>query len=285
MAAQPKDAFIPSLTPEQWAGLARLGDLARATERLMEGPADALPMTIARRVGQWNEHFEWEAGIGELLETIRVLHEAGVLRRVRENAAFVSETLQLLAPLAPKMLEALQAIPIAEWVAAAQGLGSLLSRVEDVLNFFKGPAGSALVAKLEELGGLWEETAADTTVRTTLRALKQLREDGDLQRLADIGRQIGLLAGSTDMESWIGPFIKQVGDGSTLTSVVQMARSGKAMAQAFAEAIEHEPQEQMGGLSGLYHMLKDPDVQRGLRVAAVLPTYLEKAGLLPRTGK
>ena len=285
MAAQPKDAFTPSLTPEQWAGLARLGDLARGAERLMEGPVDTLPMTIVRRMGQWSEHFEWDGGMAELLETIRALREAGTLRFVREHAAFVTEMLQLLTPLAPKLLESLQVIPVAEWVAAAQGLGSLLSRVEDVLHFFKGPAGSALVAKLEELAGLWEEIDADTTVRTVLRALKPLREDGDLQRIADIGWQIGLLAGSPGMGSWIGQFIEQAGDGSALASVVQTARSGKAMIQALAEAIEHESQDQMGGFSGLYHMLKDPDVQRGLRVAAVLPTYLEKAGLLPRTGK
>ncbi|MEB8485673.1 DUF1641 domain-containing protein [Acidithiobacillus ferriphilus] len=35
-------------------------------------------------------------------------------------------------------------------------------------------------------------------------------------------------------------------------------------------------------MAGLYHMLKDPTVQRGIRVLATLPAYLEKAGVLPK---
>ncbi|WP_139112072.1 DUF1641 domain-containing protein, partial [Acidithiobacillus thiooxidans] len=61
-----------------------------------------------------------------------------------------------------------------------------------------------------------------------------------------------------------------------------LMQSGKLMAAALADAAEHEATGKAGGLSGLYHMLKDPDVQRGMRVVAVLPVYLEKAGVLPK---
>ena len=51
------------------------------------------------------------------------------------------------------------------------------------------------------------------------------------------------------------------------------------------EATEHESNVTTGGLSGLYHMLKDPDVQRGMRIIAVLPVYLEKSGVFKKSDK
>ncbi|MHB1321825.1 MAG: hypothetical protein ACYCY0_09720 [Acidithiobacillus ferrivorans] len=56
MAAQPKDAFIPSLTPEQWVGLARLGNLANGAEQFMGGLAGTLPMAILEKAGVLPKH-------------------------------------------------------------------------------------------------------------------------------------------------------------------------------------------------------------------------------------
>ena len=55
MAAQ-QDAFIPSLTPEQWVGLARLGDLANGAEQFMGGPVGTLPMAILEKAGVLPKH-------------------------------------------------------------------------------------------------------------------------------------------------------------------------------------------------------------------------------------
>ena len=282
MAAQPKDAFIPSLTPEQWVGLARLGDLANGAEQFMGGPAGTLPMAMALRAGQWNERFDLDGGIEEILETMKALRKAGAFKLISENAAFVTESLQLLAPLAPKILETLHTLPVTEWLAALHMLGNLLSRVDDVLTFLKGPAGNALVTRLKELGDLWEETSADTTIVEALRLLKQLQEDGNLHRVADISRQIELMTETIDIESLIGSFIELSRNSPLPALVASLMHGGKAMTQALAEATEHEPKDQAGGIAGLYHMLKDPNVQRGIRVLATLPAYLEKAGVLPK---
>jgi uncharacterized protein YjgD (DUF1641 family) len=36
-----------------------------------------------------------------------------------------------------------------------------------------------------------------------------------------------------------------------------------------------EGAENLGGMKGLLHLLRDPEVQRGLRTLAVMPHYLE----------
>ena len=57
MAAQ--ESFTPQLTPEQWAGLARLGDLAHGSASFMESPAGNLPMDLALKAAnvQLVKHF------------------------------------------------------------------------------------------------------------------------------------------------------------------------------------------------------------------------------------
>ncbi|MHB1322116.1 MAG: DUF1641 domain-containing protein [Acidithiobacillus ferrivorans] len=284
MAAQPEETFIPGLTPEQWAGLARLGDLANGAEQFMGSKAGVIPMELALRAGDWNERFDLDSGIEEVLETIKVLRTTGVLRLVRENAALVTETLQLLAPLVPQILEAVRHIPGANLVKGMQMLGELLPRLDAVLAFLKGPAGNALVAKVKDLGDLWQETSADTTIAEALRLLKQLQEDGNLQRVADLSRQVGLFAETIDLENLLGQLIQQNKDSPLLNTFIGLLHNGPLIARALTDAVEHEAKGQAGGLSGLYRLLKDPDVQRSIRVVAILPVYLEKVGILSKAG-
>ncbi|MBN2680314.1 DUF1641 domain-containing protein [Acidithiobacillus montserratensis] len=280
MAAQ--ESFTPQLTPEQWAGLARLGDLAHGSASFMESPAGNLPMDLALKAGRWDERFNLEGSIEELLETLKVLRESGLLALIRENAAFLAESVELLKPYVPILLAKLHELPLAEWMSALQLLGEIVPKLNAVLEFMQGPAGGAVVAKVKELGDLWQETSADTTIVEALRLLKQLQEDGNLQRVADLSRQVGLFAETIDLESLVGQFVQQSQNSPVLNSAASLMQSGRLMAAALADAAEHEATGKAGGLSGLYHMLKDPDVQRGMRVVAVLPVYLEKAGVLPK---
>lgn len=283
MAAQ--ETTTPTLTPEQWAGLARLGDLANGAEQFMGSPAGAMPMELALRAGSWNERYDLDGSIEELLETLKVLRESGLLKLLRENAGFVTESIALLTPFVPVLLDSLRKIPITQLMAAMEIFGDMMPKLTALLEFLKGPAGSAVVSKLKELGDLWQETAADTTIVEALRLLKQLQDDGNLQRIADLSQQIGLLAENIDIEGLLGQFIEQGKNSALLTTVSGLMHSGQLMAHALADAAEHEATGKAGGISGLYHMLKDPDVQRGMRVVAVLPVYLEKAGVLPKNPK
>ncbi|WP_215883110.1 DUF1641 domain-containing protein [Acidithiobacillus sulfurivorans] len=280
MVAQ--ESFTPQLTPEQWAGLARLGDLAHGSESFMGSPAGNLPMDLALKAGTWNESYDLEGSIEELLDTLKVLRESGLLSLIRENAAFVTESIALMKPFIPGLLSKLHEMPLAEWLSALQMFGEIIPKINAFMDFLQGPAGSAVVAKIKELGDIWQETSADTTIVEALRLLKQMQDDGNLQRVADLSRQIGLFAETIDLESLLGQFVQKSEGNPLVNSAASLMQSGKLMAAALADAAEHEATGKAGGLSGLYHMLKDPDVQRGMRVVAVLPVYLEKAGVLPK---
>ncbi len=285
METQTKDPFIPALTSEQWAGLARLGDLANGAEQFMGSPAGVLPMEVALRAGDWNERFDLTGGLEELLETIQALRQAGALRLIRENASFVTESLTLLAPLMPKIIAALENIPFAKSMASIQMGGDFLSRINMFMDFLKGPAGNDLVSKIKELGDLWEETDANTTIVAALRVLKQLQEDGNLQRIADFSSQINHFTETIDLKSLPGQLIQKSTESSIPATVTALLQSGRSLTRALTEATEHESNVTTGGLSGLYHMLKDPDVQRGMRIIAVLPVYLEKSGVFKKPDK
>jgi len=276
-----EQTVAPNLSPEQWAGLARLGDLVNGTESFLGSPASAAAMGVALRLGDWNERYQLDGSIDELLATLSALREAGILRWVRENASFLRDNAALLQSFVPQMLAVLQEIPWAVLPQALQLLGELLPRLQAVAAFVQGPVGNDLVGQLKKLGDLWEETRADESIVAALRLLRQLQEDGNLDRIADLSRQIGLMAETIPVESLLGQLIEEQEKSPLLSSIATLLHSSKAMAHALADAAEHEAKGKAGGISGLYHMLKDPDVQRGMRVVAALPVYLQKAGVLP----
>jgi len=280
--AEEQQRTAPNLTPEQWAGLARLGELVHGTQTLMEGPVAALPMHLALKAGDWNERYALDESLGELLETVKVLREAGVLKLLRDNAAFVVESLELLRPLVPRLLEALKSVPLEELLAAVRSLANLLPKAQALLVFLQGSAGRDLVSALRRAGDLWEETRADESIVAVLRLLRRLQEDGNLARLADLSEQIGLLAETIDLPALVGSLVEENRDNPLLNSIAAAMHLGRSLSQALAESAEHAAKgDHRGGLSGLYHMLKDPEVQRGMRVVAALPVYLEKSGVLP----
>jgi uncharacterized protein YjgD (DUF1641 family) len=272
-------AGVPVLTKEQWAGLARLGDLAHGLESFMGSPASALPMGLARKAGDWNERYALDENLRELLETLQSLREAGILRLLRENAAFLVESLRLLAPLLPQLLEDLKAFPIAELLRTVQKLAETAPKIQALFDFLQGPAGTELVSALRRIGDLWEETRADESLVALLRLLRRLQEDGNLQRLGDLSEQIGLLAETVDFPSLIGSLVQEGRESQLFDDMGVLLRLGRRLTQALAESIEHADQnDRHGGLVGLYRLLKDPEIQRGMRIAAALPTFVERAG-------
>ncbi|WP_248885259.1 DUF1641 domain-containing protein [Acidithiobacillus acidisediminis] len=273
---------VPNLSAEQWAGLARLGDMVNGTQAFLGSPASSAVMDLALRFGEWNERYQLDESLEELLATVSTLRNAGILRWVRENAEFLRDNIELLQAFVPQLLKMVQEIPWAALPQALQILGELLPRVQALAEFVQMGAGNDLVAQLKKLGDLWEETRADETVIAALRLLRQLQEDGNLQRVAELSRQIGLMAETIPVESLVGQLLQEEEWGPLMSSLAALLHSGKAMTQALADAAEHEAHGKSGGISGLYHMLKDPDVQRGMRVVAVLPVYLQKAGVLPK---
>lgn len=276
MSATHDPSPSPPLSAEQWAGLARLGTLVHESERFLAGEAGASLAAGLRRAGDVNERDAPDETLAELLATLRALREAGVLRWVRENAALVTDTLALLRPFLPEILEALKKISLPRLLEALGALSALVPRAQALGEFLAGPAGEDLVTALCRAGDLWEETRADETLPRALRLLARLEEDGSLERLADLSRWLALLGETLDPGALAGDLVRANRENPLLALPARLGRS----AETVARTLEDTPPETRGGLTGLYRLLRDPEVQRGLRVLAVLPARLRDAGIL-----
>ncbi len=271
------DSLHPSpLSAEQWAGLARLGALVHEGEQALGQPATQSLVGFLRKLGDANERYALDDTLTEVLETLTALRESGVLRWIRENAGLVTETLALLRPFIPEILESLKSISAKELLEALKTLGTLLAKMHALEAFLGGEAGQDLVSALRRAGNLWEETRADETLAKTLRLLARLEEDGSLERLAVLSRWFALLEETVDPLALTGDLVRAGRDNPLLSLPARLGRSAEAVVQT----LEETPPEKTGGLGGLYRMLRDPEVQRGLRVLAVLPARLKEAGVL-----
>ncbi len=272
------NAVNPPMTPEQWAGLAYLGDIAQKMQKLRGTPGVESPMATLLRAAEWDARYEMDALVPELLETLDVLRKTGGLRWIRENARYVSASLALLEPLVPQFLETLRKLPLAE-LSRSFGLASaLLPRVEAIMEFLEGPAGEALVQKAVELGALWEETHAEESLVTLLRLFRQFGEDGNWERIASLSGQMGFFAGTADLDALAGQWVREMLSELPAIPVAGAIHTAARLFRALEEAMESAESAPAGGIGGLYQLLKDPEVQRGLRLLALLPGCLKKTG-------
>lgn len=257
---------LASLTAEEWAGLARLGRLIHESEDFWtHGSAGASVAGLLRRAGDWHERYELDETLAETLETLRTLREAGVLRMVRENATLVVESLTLLRPLLPKILAALEGFSLPRLLETLSLVADLGPRLRALAEAFSGELGQRVVAELHRLGNLWEETRVEETLTAVLRLAATLEETGILEKLRDLALWIRELDETIDVESLIGRLIQSHRDDPLLALPVKLARVGSVVAESLADA-PREPTA--GGFKGIVRLLKDPEVQRGLRFLA-----------------
>jgi hypothetical protein len=263
-APSPTPPPADALSPEQWQGLARLADLVNAAS----GPF-AEPMTGAlnRTLGLANRY-----DIGDLaeavLDTAEALHASGLLALLRDNADLLAESIRSLAPLLGALSEKLNGLPLAELKSDLNRLHALMDKA-DLLGayateHFAGPAArwsvdAADFARREALG---------ESLQDLLQTLGHLHRNGSLAWLRDISDYLEV----REQRRLLGGLAGQgVSDAASLPDRARKLLQGvqSAMDDAAADA------DQLGGVKGLLHLLRDPEVQRGLRALAVLPTYLE----------
>lgn len=187
------DSPLPSpLSADQWAGLARLGVLVHEGEQALGHPATQSLVGFLCKLGDANERYALDDTLTEVLETLKALRESGVLRWIRENAGLVTETLALLRPFIPEILESLKSISAKELLEALKTLGTLLAKMHALEAFLGSETGEDLVSALRRAGDLWEETRADVTLAKTPRLLALA---GDL---VYVGRDSSLTPGPSE---------------------------------------------------------------------------------------
>lgn len=260
------------LTPQQLAGLARLGDLVYGLTATPAGAQGALGEALVR-AGDWYARYDLPTLIESTLGALDALQRAGLLAAVRDNAAFAAQSLQTLAPLLTQWLDGARAVDWQRLRKHAQTADRLLTQLEAVSAFVEQHLAGKLVGLSVELGQLWADTEADASLREALETLATLRRNGTLRRLRDASDQLDALLGSVNLDALASDFVQVGGDGKG--GMVEVVVLLLGLLRALDQAARSAPMAK-GGLGGLLKLLRDPQVQQGMEVIARLPVALKR---------
>lgn len=258
------------LSPEQWQGLARLADMAGAIDTALRGPLGA-PMTeLAQAAGDIYAEYDLPGLTHDVIATLSALREAGLLQKLRDNAQAIAGAIDLLAPLSGKLIAQLRELPLEGLREELGEWQSLYAKLKAARAFFDGDVAHALTGKLAAAGQFWQENNMEAALADLLTTLSHLHDSGMLERLRRFADYLDASAGDIDRPAMLADLVK-------VMNKTQLHRMGKFMEgldQAMDDAGRDEAR--LGGTGGLLHLLRDKQVQKGLRTLFILPVYLEQ---------
>ncbi len=262
-AAVPTQAL--ALSAEQWQGLARLADLVNALSGPLAGPVTG---TLDHLLGLANRH-DLGALSTEVVATIEALHKSGLLRLLRENAELLAGSMALLVPLLGSLPEKLNAMPFAGIRNDLDRLHGLLDKAELLGAYATEHLAGPTVRWSVDAANFAQREALGDSLKDLLQTLSHLHRNGSLAWLRDISDYLD----EREQQRLLDSLAEQgIGDAAALPGRARTVLHGvQAALDDAAQDAGH-----LGGVKGLLHLLRDAEVQRGLRALAVLPTYLQK---------
>lgn len=258
------------LSPEQWRGLARLADMAGALESAIQGPLGAPITEMIQTVGDINAKHDLPGLTHELIETLSALREAGLLQMLRDNAQLIVETIDLLAPLSSKLVDQLREFPLEGLREELHEWQALYAKLKALRAFFDSDVSNALTGQLAAASQFWQENNMEAALTDLLTTVSHLHDNGMLERIRKLADYIDVSAGDINQSSMLTDLIK----GADKTQLYRMGKLMEGLDQAMNDAGRDEPH--LGGTGGLLHLLRDKQVQKGLRTLFILPVYLEQ---------
>lgn len=264
------------LTPTQWAGLARLGDLGqRLGETVDSGPVGQVLADGLDRLGPIAARGELTETLTALMDAVEALHRAGLLHWIRDNAEFVGNSLDMLAPLLEDALARLGRMPLETLGREASGLIDQVRRLSRLADFVEQSLSGELAENAVRIAEFVRREDTEDALRDLLMQLGRLHRSGLLTRVGDLAESAAALTRDIDIEvlaetlarSRPAAFAERIVDG------LQALRSALAEAERDAEAGAPN-----GGVGGLLKLLRDEEVQRSLHLLLRLPAHLENRG-------
>lgn len=269
-AGQASPQGLEDLSPEQWQGLARLADMANGIDAALRGPLGA-PMTeLAQTAGDVYAEYDLPGLANELIETLSALRNAGLLKMLRDNAQVIAETIDLLIPLSGELIAQLRELPLdglrkelGEWQA-------LYAKLKALRAFFDGDTANALTGQLVAAGQFWQENNLEAALADLLTTVSRLHESGMLERMRQLSDYLDASIGDIEQPALLADLVK----AADKTQLGRMSKLMDGLDQAMDDAGRDEAH--LGGTGGLLHLLRDKQVQKGLRTLFILPVYLEQ---------
>ncbi|WP_322628724.1 DUF1641 domain-containing protein [Halothiobacillus sp.] len=259
-----------ALTPEQWQGLAQLGDLGNKIGLLFDGPLAGVTTSEVNRLGDLAAHYDLPALGEHLIETLDACERAGLLRLIRENAAFIASSLETLQPLMAQWMVDLNQMPVDDLKADVASLFTTLRRMRHIGEFIETQLGGELTAGIVHGSAFLERNATDQALVALLELLGRLYRNGTLASLGDLTDYLAGLDEGTDPQSLAGNLVQNA-PHRRLEQLIHLVHS----AEEAMEGIEADDPH-LGGIGGLVHLLRDKEVQKGLRMLSVLPAYMSR---------
>lgn len=270
MDAQTRSENRTPLTDQQWAGLARMGDLGNRLGALLDGPLGGPATAALDRLGAVDGRHDLPALTEKLIDTLAALERAGLLDLVRDNAQFVADSIEVLKPALDQWLARIGELPAAELRADAQFALTLLRKARLIAGFAEDKLAGELTGKAVGLVEFMQHNDTDEAVAELLIQLGQVYRSGLLARLGDLADNVAGLEEGSDFESLVGSLVKALPKDAIGQSAHLLHSAEEAMIDV------REDEQHLGGYAGMLHLLRDKEVQKGLRMLSVLPIYLEK---------
>lgn len=248
---------IPQLTAEQWAGLATLGQAVNGLTGPLAAPATAwLNQAMAAE-----QRDDISGLLQELVATGVALRDSGLLSLLREQAPLIAELVRAVGPLSTE----LRKLPVNELADTLSELRGWLKRLRELDAFAAEHLAGPATKWTTDVTAFAVENDLDGTARDLVQTLALWHRNGTFERLRELSE---LLEPNGDEAALAGA----VGEGAS------RLRNGLGrLLVALAQADRAADDEHDGGVTGLIRLLRDPDVQHGLRLLALLPGQLRHA--------
>lgn len=258
------------LSPEQWQGLARLADMAGSIDAALRGPLGTPMTALAQTAGDVYAENDLPGLTREVIETFSALREAGLLKMLRDNAQLIAESLDLLIPLSGDLLAKLRDLPLEGLRQELDEWQALYAKLKAARAFFDGDVANALTGQLASASQFWQENNMESALADLLTTISSLHESGMLSRLRQLADYLDASAGDIDQPTLLADLVK----AADKTQLHRMGKLMEGLDQAMDDAGRDE--RHLGGTGGLLHLLRDKQIQKGLRTLFILPIYLEQ---------
>lgn len=259
-----------TLTPAQWQGLARLGDLGNRLGDILDGPLSGVATEGLNRLGELAARRDLPKLAEQLFTTLDALERAGMLRLIQDNAEFVGNSIDTLLPILSQWMTELTRMPVDELKADLAAAFKTLRRVRLLGDFVDEHLAGALTSNVVHTSEFLQRNQTDQALIDMLVLLGRMHRNGTLSSLGDFSDYLAGLTEGTDPESLAGNMVQD----APHRRLEQLMRWVHSVESAMQEIEDDDAQ--LGGFSGLMHLLRDKEVQKGLHMLSILPTYLDR---------
>lgn len=279
-------APIPNMDSRQLEGLKFLGEIGA---RLAEGwqPEFAQPLTTAvQHAGSLYERHDLPGLLEETLSTLAVLRKSGLLAGVRENAVFISESLQQLPVLLSSVSQLGQKLPIAALQQQMATVQDIADKFQAISEFYEQNMATRVAQGIVELGAVWQQTGLDAALFDMAQTLGALHRDGAFERIRDVSALLSGVAQNSDLNELAAATIQGLEGMSGLARLPSLLKLLTDLAQAWQQSATAvaEPEAPKGGLVGMIKLLRDPVVQEFMQRIIVTAQHMEQPAMQTRNG-